>query len=203
MKTKPLILCLLAIISLCVTATAEKEPFEQIKDRLATAQCVRLEFLNVIYSDIFDLVDSTYGYACLASDGRYRVTIGTDTYLFDGEYLHSYSEENNQVVVEPYYSDMESEITFITRLDDLYTTAKTDDPERFHLTLRKKTEGELPDSMTVMIDPVDRLISRLEYYDINDELNLIILLSQELDSLCNESDFSPNFPDSVEILRLN
>lgn len=194
----------MALVVLCCPVGADSGPFDAVKKRLASAGCVRLDFINIIHSDIFDMVDSTHGSACLASDGRYLVTLGDDTYLYDGTHLHSYSRENNQVVIESIDpdSDAGSGVTFLTHLEELFETEAGSSDNSFRLRRRKNSEGDLPDSMTVVINREKLQIDRLEFFDINEEFNVFELLNQQLDSLCTETDFRPNFPDSVETVKL-
>ncbi|MCK4460705.1 MAG: outer membrane lipoprotein carrier protein LolA [candidate division Zixibacteria bacterium] len=195
------VLCMVLVLS--VIAQADDD-FDRIKNRLAEAGCVRLEFVSIIESEIFDLVDSMRGTACLASDGRYYVTLGPDNYLYDGRLLYSFSHENNQVLIEEVgdTTDYGREITFVTRLDEFYETIFLPTRNRYRLFLRSGITGDLPDSMTVVIDGDPLAIRRIEFYDINDEFNRIELLSRQLDSVCADDDFIPAFPDSAETVKL-
>ncbi len=192
------------MVSALSTVAETEDDFDRIKSRLAGAGCVRLEFVSIIESEIFDLVDSTSGTACLASDGRYHVTLGPDSYLYDGRLLYSFSYENNQVLIETVgdTTDYGREITFVTRLDEFYETFSLPTRERYRLLLRPGIAGDLPDSMTVVISGDPPTIRRLEYYDINDEFNCIELLNQQLDATCADDDFTPAFPDSAETVKL-
>ena len=192
-------------MALALSTDAEAgDDFDRIKSRLAEAACVRLEFVSIIESEIFDLVDSTSGTACLASDGRYHVTLGPDSYLYDGRLLYSFSYENNQVLIETVgdTTDHGREITFVTRLDEFYETFSLPTRNRYWLLLRPGITGDLPDSMTVLISGEPPVIRRLEFYDINDEFNRIELLNQQLDTICADDDFTPAFPDSAETVKL-
>lgn len=204
MMMRRLLWSVLGIVALWQLAASESGRFDAVKERLASAACVRLDFINIIHSDIFDIVDSTFGSACLASDGRYRVMLGDDTYLYDGTDLHSYSKENNQVVIEAIDPDADagSEVTFLTHLEEFFETSAPASGNSYRLRRRKHSVGDLPDSMTVILDPEKLQIDRLEFFDINDEFNIIELLNQQLDSACTEADFTPNFPDSVETVKL-
>jgi outer membrane lipoprotein-sorting protein len=192
-----------AVLNSAVSA-GDTESFERIKSDLASAQCAHLEFISIVESDIFESVDSLTGEACIAQDGRYRVLVGPDTYLFDGSNVYSYSKPNNQVTIEPvnpetYRSD---EISFLTRLDDFYTSRPLNGDDRFFLKRKSARAASIPDSLTVIIDSDAVRIVSLEYYDINDELNKISMLNQELSDSCSSGSFLPDFPDSAEVVRL-
>ncbi len=185
-------------------AAFSADSFEQIKKAMAEAGCNRFEFLSVVESDIFDTVDSTAGVACIARDGRYSVTIGTDQYLYDGEYLYSFSGINNQVTVERVdpRTVAGEEISFVTRLDEFFSTSQTSVPGQYRLVKTAGDAENLPDSMLVTITTEPLGLSRIEYYDLNDELNRIIFLSQRTDAECDSTRFLPVFPDSAEVIKL-
>lgn len=181
------------------------DPFQRVKQELAEAVCARFDFVGILESDIFDEVDSTYGTAYLAKDGRFRVEMGEEVYLYDAQYLYTYSPENNQVTIESIADDEElgKEILFLTHLDELYTTAFLK-PGVYRLKKKERTSerDEIPDSLTVFLTPNQRRIERLEYLDINDERNTILILKQHIDSVCDDDIFVPDFPDSVERVKL-
>ena len=112
-----LLLCLAAYAT-----SARGDSFDQIKQSMAEAGCNLFEFLSIVESDIFDVVDTTVGRAVIARDGRYSIEIGTDHYLYDLEFLYNYSRVHNQVTVERPNPDLilGEEVSFITRLDEFY-----------------------------------------------------------------------------------
>lgn len=178
--------------------------FETIKDRLADATCVELEFLSVVESDIFETVDTAVGRAYIAADGRYRVSIGPDEYLFDGRSLYSYSRPNAQVVIEPSTGSGSAgeEVSFLTGLDEHYRADPIEPGKRYRLIRRDGVASSLPDTMTVMLHPDSLWFESLEYFDVNDELNRIVIRQQKLYETCDTSRFAPAYPDSVERIHL-
>jgi outer membrane lipoprotein-sorting protein len=184
--------------------TASADSFDRIKKELASPGCRKIEFLNTVKSDVFDVVDSTYGTAVLSPDGRYNVSIGPNQYICDLQHVYSYSQDNNQVVIESTdsatYSD--DEISFVLRLDDLYKTYVLKPNQSYRLVKKGDAAGDFPDSMTVTIDSDKLLLKQIEYYDVNDELNTITLIKQDYHAVCKKELFEPDFPDSVERVRL-
>ena len=117
------------------TSFSQADPLEALKKTMSEADCSRFEFISILESEIFDSVDSTLGSALIASDGRYRVTIGPDEYLRTAELLFSYSTENNQVTVERFElaGSTDESISFITRLDDYYEKSTSTGDNRYLL----------------------------------------------------------------------
>lgn len=178
--------------------------FDSAKKKLKNSDCTYFEFLTTIESKIFDIVDSSYGEAYIARDGRYKVTVGPDIYLYDGDTLYTYFWENNQVIMErPDTSNpVASEISFVVKLDEWYDSKALKQKNSWQLKKKENIEGDIPDSMTLMINPGISEISLIEYFDINQDLNRIKIIKQRSDSLCKAKEFLPDFPDSVEKVRL-
>jgi hypothetical protein len=184
-----------------------RDPFDEIKRQLARADCCYIEFISILQSEIFEIADSAAGSAYIAGDGRYNVKVGNDHYLYDKNLLYSYSSENNQVVIErlPPDAAVSREITFITRLDEFYRTQITRPGysyRLYRLSSGREDSDEMPDSLEIFLVPDSTRLQRLEYLDINQERNVIVILSVFLDSICDEDRFEPTFPDSVEKIRL-
>ena len=199
---------IIAIVALGITASAAdlcaEESFDKIKSQLAQSGCVRLEFLNTIESEIFDQVDSTFGSAWLSQDGRYLVEIGQDKYLYDRHHLYSYSYENNQVTVETVDENGSgnSGVDFVTHLDDYYQSSVMIPDRKYHLVLKREIDGDMPDSLDVFIDADKLTLERLEFFDINEELNRLYISRQESSDACDSTLFVPSFPDSVDTVRI-
>ena len=200
---------LLVILAVCgvllyAGPVSAGDPFVSIKAVLSDAACVEMTFLSILESDIFDHVDSAFGTAYIARDGRYTVTVGGDRYLFDLEHLYNYSPQTNQVTVERAGGGAggSAEVSFVTRLDDYYRTTPLRPGESYRLIRADSSATNVPDSLLVFIDTVSMHLASVEYYDVNEELNRIIITEQITHAFCDSSRFLPNFPDSCEVIKL-
>lgn len=202
MKKLTLLVCALA--GLWTGGDARADEFDSIKSTLASGDCTRLEFWSIIESEIFDRIDSTRCQAYVAADGRYRLELGTDTYVATGDRLVSYSRENNQVTVESMAPEqgVSSEISVMTRLDEYYKSVIIAPNSRYLLTLRHTDAGSLPDSLEVSLDRRAKRIEQITYYDINEELNRLVFIEMVPLKNCDTTRFEPDFPDSVETVEL-
>ncbi|RME23636.1 MAG: outer membrane lipoprotein carrier protein LolA [Candidatus Zixiibacteriota bacterium] len=204
MNTGRIVFC--GLLLWAVSGNGETDQaFRQLSSDLSSAACVELTFINIMASDVFKTVDSTDGTAVLAHDGRYRIRIGGDEYLFDGHRLYSYSADNNQVTVETVDSTTEQSksVAFLTRLDDWYTADVIRPSRTYRLIKRQEApDGTLPDSMRVTIDAEKRRLRRVAYFDINDDRHEIVITGQHLRDSCAEEMFLPDWPDSVETVKL-
>lgn len=202
MTTKGITL-VFCLAMLAVAASAE-DKFDLIKANLAKAECIQIQFMSILESDIFDRTDTAQGTALLAKDGRFLVTISEDKYLMAGDLLYSYSKANNQVIIEDVDSTraVSSEVAYIRKLDDWYKT-RILRPDREYFLVRTGPKGNsIPDSMTVSIDPKQGRISRIAYFDLNDELVTVVFVKETHHDACDQRRFEPDFPRSAERVKL-
>ncbi|MEW6412814.1 MAG: outer membrane lipoprotein carrier protein LolA [Candidatus Zixiibacteriota bacterium] len=184
--------------------SADTDVFEQIKAMLGEDGCSHFEFMSIIESDVFDQVDTATGTAYLARDGRYNIEIGQDKFLCDGEYRYSYSEGSGQVIIEKMEptSAGDEEFSFIIKLGDFYNTHVVKKNHRYRLVRKSEGGGSYPDSLYVTVDKDTKRLKRFDYLDVNEEANTILFLKQDYRLNCDDTWFQPNFPDSVERVRL-
>ncbi len=196
---KILVLCLAVCPSL-----AHADAFDKIKSALSEAACVRVEFLSILESKIFKQVDTSNGTADLARDGRYAVTVGTDRYLCDRTHLYTYSRENNQVVIEGVDSSATfgKEVSYLMHMDDLFKTQVVRPDLEYRLIKRSRRMPNLPDTINVLIDKDKLRLVSLSYHDINDEPTRIEFQRLTPSNKCDERKFEPDFPDSVQRVKL-
>jgi hypothetical protein len=192
------------LLLLGMTAICSADSFDTIKKRLAEAGCVGLSFLSIVESDIFESCDTVKASATISEDGRYVVDLGNDHYLYDRTHLYSYSRDNNQVTIERARDNGTAgqEISFITRLDELYAVNPLTPNQTYRLVKRKSGNDNIPDSLVVGVRPDTTLLDWIEYCDVNGELNRIVFLDQTSSEICSDSLFVPSYPDSVERVRL-
>lgn len=157
-------------VGLCGTVTGDS--FDEIKTLLSRKGCRLLEFISIIESDIFELVDSTYGRAYLASDGRYNINVGDEQYLYDLKNLYSYLVSNNQVLIEKAEKAANEEVAFITKLDEIYETFIIKADEEYRLVKKPEIAGDYRDTLIVVIDHKKLELKQIEYFDVNDFLKV-------------------------------
>jgi outer membrane lipoprotein-sorting protein len=177
------------------------DSFEQIKARLRSNECTSISFLSILTSKMFKSQDTSKGTAYLFRDGRYCVTFDQDTYIYDGKATYSYSASSNQVIVSQADSSSGArEMSFIARLDEYYKSRILKVNREYQLTrLATAKSSAIPDSMRVTIDAKRQSI---EYLDTNDEKVNIVLLDERCDDQCDGRRLVPNFPDSVETVKM-
>lgn len=191
---------LLVLISLAIPASSS---LEAIKSKFSRSDCTYFEFANIIESDIFGIIDTVRASAYIARDGRYKIEIGRDVYLYDGTRLYTYFWETNQVIIEKPDSGalISDEISFVMKLDEWYDS-KAINKSSYSLTKKEGIAGDIPDSLDLTTNNKDSTIMEIRYIDINGDINRIEFLKQRSDSVCIHERFEPAFPDSVEKVKL-
>jgi len=198
-----LIYLTVALCLLVEAGSSAPDRLDILKHQFALADCVNFRFLSIVESGIFDRSDTIEAEATIAEDGRYLINLGRDQYLYDLEYLYSFSYDNNQVTIERANGrEVPEELSFVKRLDDFYRSFVLK-PDSLYRLLKLSAEGSnIPDSLLLFLRSDSLLLDRIEYYDINEELNRIIFLEQTVNETCPDTPFVPNYPDSVEVIRL-
>ena len=178
--------------------------FDKIKRDLSQAECIKLEFISITESDIFETIDSITGQGIISIDNKYNISIGDDIFINDRLNLYSYSKENNQVIIEKSENSSKSieEITFLKKLDKLFNTSIIVKNKKYRLIKKNDVKSELPDSMIVLINNKKKMIERIIYHDMNDDENTILIKLIDLSSPCVPDDFIPDFPESADRIKL-
>lgn len=201
MKT---ILTLMVACLLLWCSAVIADDFDQVKQKLGRSGCHYFEFYSIIESDIFDQVDTALGTACIASDGRYNITVADENYVFDLERTYTYSESSGQVIIEKVDPSMPvgEEIAFVLKLDETYKTVAGKKKDTFELYKRGTGAAAYPDSLYVEIDSGQKELKQFEYFDVNEELNRIVFKKYDFEAECDSTAFIPVYPDSAEVIRL-
>ena len=181
----------------------QSDALEAVKSKFSDGNCTYFEFANIIESKIFGVIDTIHGSAYIAKDGRYKIEIGSDVFLYDGSLLYTYFLETNQLIIEKPDSGklVSDEISFVIKLDEWYDS-KANSKNSYALTKREGVEGDIPDSLELITNFVDSTIAEIWYFDINEDINRVKFLKQKIDSICSVKRFEPDFPDSVEKVKL-
>ncbi len=194
----------IGVLGLITAGTISADSFDDIKAKLRGSECVHIQFVSVVSSSIFESVDTARGDATFGRSGKYRINLRKDTYLFDGADLYSFSYDNQQVTIEKVDSGQQfgAEVSFITRLDEIYKTRILRPDSLYRLVKIARGYSGVPDSMIVTIDRRNHRIGKIEYLDVNDEPTSVVFLDEATSATCNPAEFRPDFPDSVQVVKL-
>jgi len=199
------ILATAGLLLLAVGGSAD-EVYERVVADLASAGCTEVKFLSIVRSQVFDFEDTLAGLARLDDDGRYDITVGPDRYLCDLKRTYEYAQSTNQVAIRSFDSSSSSahQLACFTDIDRYYHLIEVvAGSDQYHLTRRPGIGLDIPERLTITVDRKTERVSRMEYLDINNDLNTIVILNMETGTDCPPEYFLPNFPDSVERVFLD
>ncbi len=186
------------------TGAFSADKFSIIKNKIDSAAVVHLNVLITIESKVFNDIDSAFGEIILAEDGRYRAEINSDIYLNDGKHYWEYSAENNQatrrIIKEGEVSD--NRLAFFKDIDSFYKTSIVKQDIIYRLIKLDSADEALTDCLTVFLKENGLQISKIEYYDLNDDLNCIYIMEESHEDRIKKELFELSLPDSAEIISL-
>ncbi len=204
MRNKLKSLLILGLFCLIGLTAYSADKFTLIKNKIDSAKVASFGVLITIESRIFDEIDSLAGQIILAKDGRYRAELGGDIYLNDGKTNWEYSAENNQAtkreLLEGELSN--NRLSFFKDLDSYYKSSIVKQDLVYKLIKLDNSDKALPDSMTVYLNNKTHQISKIEYYDLNEDLNSVYITEEYYEDVIKDNLFDLNLPDSVEIISL-
>lgn len=184
--------------------SADTSLFQRLATEYNRVPQMTVDFRHIVISDFFGTADTVAGSISFASDGRYVTRLGVDEYLFDGKCLWEYSQMYAQAsrnCLKP-GQRLDDSFLFLRHFNDYYRVRALRPDSVYRLTIEKEFQGKAPDSLMVTLNPAQKRIVFMEYYDINEELNRILLGEETRADTIDSALFVPSFPDSTEIIEI-
>lgn len=183
---------------------AADEQFLEILHQIAASKMVTFDIASVVNSKVFEDTDSTAGLIIIADDGRYFAQFKNDLYLFDGRCLWEISSQNRQAAKRcPEEGEkFTNRLSFLKSLESHFRISPIHRNKEYQLFSKNKDDANLPDSLIVFIDSAGSKLSRIEYYDLNGDLNRVYILSQKISDTADSKFFEVTLPDSMEVIIL-
>jgi outer membrane lipoprotein-sorting protein len=192
------------LFSGCLLAENHSDRFDEIKKGLSDARLVDFEVAATIDSKVFDQTDSSNGQITIADDGRYFARMNDDIYLFDGKCIWEISLENKQATKQCLKDgeSFENRLFFLKNLDQYYATSPIKKGKEYFLRRIDKESNSLPDSIKIYLDNSGKKLSRLEYFDLNGDINRVHIIKETISDSIIARRFEINLPDSIEIINI-
>lgn len=200
----PAVLLGFFILSERTSAGEKPNLFEKIERRLSTSPQVEIRFEHIVVSEFFDTADTLVGSVTFTNDGRYLTDLGQSQYLFDGECLWEYSLTYAQATRNCLQAGqrIDDSFLFFRNFNEYYTIKEVAKDSLYQLTILPEHRGGAPDSLNIILNRDEERIASMEYYDINEELNRMVIGQERFFDTIDSLIFSASFPDSVEIIEL-
>jgi outer membrane lipoprotein-sorting protein len=187
---------------LLLSGRLSADSFDDLIEKYKKASLIELDVIVVVESSIFDDVDSVAGRILVCADGRYRMELGEDSYIFDGRCIWEYSAENRQATKKCLKDGeiFENRLSFIKNLNKFYDAEIVVPDSIYRLLSVDSTESSLPEEMSLYVSRAD--LKLIDYFDLNQDLNRIYINRTILTDSIKAGLFEFNPPDSVEIISL-
>jgi chaperone LolA len=182
----------------------------QVEEKYRSLSSLSMDFEKTTRSEIFETESKIKGKMLLKNPEKFKIETRDETIVCDGEFVWSYSVENQQViknltgrsqrVFKPnqYLADFRS--GYVPRLAG---EEKIDNARCFVLSLSAKDEEAFIKKMTIWVDKKKLLAKKLEYTDSNDNQVSLIFQRIKTNRKIKDSEFVFQTPPGVEELDLS
>ncbi|NIM98960.1 MAG: DUF2092 domain-containing protein [candidate division Zixibacteria bacterium] len=209
-----LLLCILRVAlaasSTPAQAVTSDQLASQVEEKYRSLKTLSMDFIKITRSDIFETETEIEGKMIFKNPAKFRIETNQETVVCDGEFVWTYSVENQQVIKNlvdrseslfrpnQYLSDFRS--GYVPRLEG---EEKLDRTSCFRLLLSSKEEDAFIRRMTIWVDKKDHLARRLQYEDSNDNQVTLIFRHIKTNPKLKDSEFVFQTPPGVEELDLS
>lgn len=182
----------------------------QVEKKYRSLITLSMDFVRITRSEIFETEIRTKGKMVLKNPDKFRIQTKEESIVCDGEFVWSYSVENQQVIKNKversqslfkpneYLSNFQAEY-----LPQLAGEEKVGRTGCYKLLLSPKNEEVFIKKMNIWVDKKSHLARKLEYTDANE--NEITLIFQHIDTnrKIKDSEFVFQTPPGVEEVDLS
>lgn len=205
-----ILLMALAASSSLAQAVTSDQLASQVEEKYRSLKTLSMDFIKITRSDIFETETEIEGKMIFKNPAKFRIETNQETVVCDGEFVWTYSVENQQVIKNlvdrseslfrpnQYLSDFRS--GYVPQLEG---EEKLDRTSCFRLLLSSKEEDAFIRRMTIWVDKKDHLARRLRYEDSNDNQVTLIFRHIKTNPKLKDSEFVFQTPPGVEELDLS
>jgi outer membrane lipoprotein carrier protein len=204
-----MVLCgILAVGSASFTETAE-EVLENVRKQYDAINDARVVFTQRVRFQMANIDQRVNGSLDMKKGNKYRVELGDQTIVTNGETVWSYSAPTNQVLIDNFKVDERSftpERVLSAAPEDFTPTLlgneKIGDTEAIVLKLLPKDDQSFLESMKLWVDQKEWLIKKVEMVDQNGKLTEYIVKEIRINVGLQDSQFTYHIPADAEVVDL-
>jgi outer membrane lipoprotein-sorting protein len=190
--------------------TSSEELAQRVEEKYRSLKSLTVDFVKITRSEIFEAESKIKGKMLLKNPDKFRIDTEEETIVCDGEFVWSYSVENQQVIKNladrsenlfrpnRYLSNFRSEY-----VPELMGEERVDHTRCFKLLLSPKEEDVFIKRMAIWVDKKKFLARKLEYDDSNDNQVTLIFQRIKTNRKIKDSEFVFQTPPGVEELDLS
>jgi outer membrane lipoprotein-sorting protein len=196
------------IFASCSLAVTPEALIERAEKEALSASTLTAEFSLAIHWQLRDTTEEKIGKIFLKKPGKYRIELGGNIIVADGETFSRYSPRNKQLVVNNIH-DIEGDFqpgTWLFKYSDQYTALKMDTAvvsgERcFGITLSPKKEARFS-KLKVWISGKSGLPGKIETTDKNDNTATYAISKITRDTRLDDKLFTLSPPKGTEVIDM-
>jgi chaperone LolA len=206
----PLLGSLLLLLSL--TARAEDDPrkiLSNLQKKYESVQNVTVKFKQEVEFGVTGAQESFKGTMVIKKGNKYRIELEHQTIVTDGVSVWSYSNVNNQVLIDRYHEDPNSFTPdkVLVNVPDkflstLLTPEKTRDRELSVLKLIPKNKDSNVQWIKMWVDTDENTIRKVQIMDISDNLTTYTVEDLKFNSAISDSTFQLQTPQGAQVIDL-
>jgi chaperone LolA len=191
-------------------STTSEQLALQVEKKYRSLATLSMDFVKITRSEIFETKSRTKGRMILKNPDKFKIQTEDETIVCDGEFVWSYSVENQQVIKNEversqslfkpneYLSNFQAEY-----FPQLAGEEKVDGTGCYKLSLSPKKEEVFIKKMNIWVDKKSQLARKLEYTDANENEVTLIFHHIDTNRKIKDSEFVFQTPAGVEEVDLS
>jgi chaperone LolA len=191
-------------------STTSEQLALQVEKKYRSLATLSMDFVKITRSEIFETKSRTKGRMILKNPDKFKIQTEDETIVCDGEFVWSYSVENQQVIKNEversqslfkpneYLSNFQAEY-----FPQLVGEEKVDGTRCYKLSLSPKKEEVFIKKMNIWVDKKSQLARKLEYTDANENEVTLIFHHIDTNRKIKDSEFVFQTPAGVEEVDLS
>jgi len=186
-----------------------QDVLDKVKKKYVSIHDAQIHFSQRVKFEMAKIEQQAEGTLLLKKENKYRVELGEQTIVTNGETVWSYSVPNNQVLIDHFKIDdrMFSPERILTAAPDdfsatLIGSEKTGKGEAVVLKLMPKDDQAFVTSMKLWVDNATWLIRKVEFVDINGKETEYTVNEMKVNIGLQDSRFTYQIPEGVEVVDL-
>ena len=204
-----MIISLLLLMTIAAAQSVE-DIVEEIQEKYENLTYLSAEFKQVDYFQLTGSKNETTGKIYIKNGTEYRLETDDRTVVTDGVTVWTYSQINNQVLIDRVKKDDASalprDLLFKYPRDYYATLINTEDYENeehyvLKLDPKEDTHGYVK-SMKIWVRSDDYLISKVEYTDFNDNISTFAIQKIDTKTELKDSLFKFKIPEGADVVDL-
>ncbi|MFQ5675982.1 MAG: outer membrane lipoprotein carrier protein LolA [bacterium] len=186
-----------------------QEIIKKVQEKYKDLKTLSADFEQEFVWELAGETQVVKGLIYLGAANHYRIETDTQTIVADGTTLWTYSEPDNQVIIDSMKKSVENPLPrdLLFQYAEEYTPSlvgeeKLDDRKTYVLSLTPKDEEAFIKSMKIWVDETSWLTIKVVQVDINDNVNTYTIENIKEDVELQPSLFSFQIPADSEVVDL-